>query len=202
MKRFITSLCLGALTVLSCQENLPPYVDPNALGVEPDVKYVFTNSDNSLWVEFVVTNHFDETLQAKPVIQGTGRITWKKDPTRYRSFTLTELDVTSGYNPATGVLTIDPGKTIRLRYTWNFVDDSASDLTARFVYYADPTCNGPTFYRRIAYRETFVVTGSLRVFEKIPAIVVVPAEFSMCYVTNFVLPNYCIPIDPDKSCRP
>ena len=105
----------------------------------------------------------------------------------------------NGYDPRTGVVTIDPGKSVRFRYKWNFVDDNARDLRqTAFVYHPDTTCIA--FGRMIAFNETFRMTGSLKVFERIPTLTAAPRELSMCHVNIFVLQNYCPIIDPARPC--
>jgi len=50
-----------------------------------------------------------------------------------------------------------------LRYTWDFVDDNGQDLrTSTFQYHPDPACN----LRMAAARETFHLSGSLKVFHQ------------------------------------
>jgi hypothetical protein len=188
------------LPFLSCNEHLPSYTDPgNALVLTLEGRYILTRSGNYMRVDFIMTNNFDETLQAQPAIQGRGSITLKRDTTLHRSFTLSPSNIVQGYDPQTGLLTIDPGESVRFRFEWSFVDDRGVSLPQTvFVYHPDPTCPG----RAIAYNETFILTGSLKVFDRIPTTSAGPMEFSLCYVTAYVPPNACPPINTDLPCSP
>jgi len=188
------------LLFVTCSEQLPTYTDPaDALTLTLEGKYILAISGNYMRVDFIMTNTFDETLQAKPSVQGSGRITFKRDTTIHRSFTLSSNNLVGGYDPATGIVTIDPGQSVRFRYVWGFTDDQGQNLTqTSFQYYPDPSCPG----RMIAYNETFVLTGSLKIFDRIPRKDAAPTEFSMCYVSAYVPPNSCPPINTDAPCSP
>lgn len=189
-----------ALLGLSCNESLPPSVDPShAIDVKMNVQYAYSNTENAVHVDFTVTNRFDETLQARAAVFGTGIITLKRDTSRHRTYLVSVANVLNGYNSATGMVTIDPGQSIHVLYVWNFVDDVGRDFrTTVFTYYPDTTCL--TFGRMIAFNETFTVTGSIRIFDKLPTITVPPRELSMCHVNKYVLQNYCPIIDPNNPC--
>jgi hypothetical protein len=193
-------MILGTIAGLSCEEELPPYHDPSDIvEFHLESKYAYSNTQNELQVDYVFTNLFDETLQAKAGVHGTGKITLRRDTSRHKTFTITGSDAVNGYNPLTGVVTIDPGKSIRFRYKWNFIDDDNHDLRkTAFIYYPDTTCTN--WGRMIAFNETFRVTGSLKVFERIPMMTAEPGDLSMCHVNIFVLQNYCPIIDPTKPC--
>jgi hypothetical protein len=193
--------------VFSCNESLPTYRDPaHVFSGELAARYTLTLNENSLKIEFRFTNVFDETLAGVASLEGSGIITLRRKPAVRKTFTMTVAHLVSGkYVPATRMLTIDPGDTVRLIYTWDFRDDTGNDLrTGEFTYFPDPTC---TFdepvpvERRIAARETFIISASLRVFDRITPVVVGPIEYSLCHVDRYVSPNVCPPILPELSCQ-
>lgn len=211
MKRFVLRIALlflltcGVLA-LSCNESLPPYNDPgHVFEGQLLARYTLTLNENSLKVEFRFTNVFDETLNGVADLQGSGLITLKRKPTVRKTFTITSAHLVSGkYVPSTRVLTIDPGDTVRLIYTWDFRDDAGNDLrSTEFTYFPDASCtmDQPVpVERRIASRETFIISASLSVFNRVTPVVVGPIEYSMCHVSQYVAPNVCPPIIPEQAC--
>jgi len=194
------SLVVAMAVSMSCDESLPPYQDPrNVLQGTPRGKYVLTVSENSLHVSFTIKNVYEETFQAQAILNGTLVITAKRDPTIQKTFQLTESNVTyaANYNRATGVLTIDPQDTVVLSATWDFIDNVGEDLRLMFFRYApDPSCLG----RHIAQEETFLIQGSMKVFEKLPDVSGGPSEYTFCHVDVLFAKDCWMPqIEPPCS---
>lgn len=192
----------------SCEEQLPEYRDPrNALEESITGRYVLGISDNSMKIEVMVVNVYDETFEGKAVLQGSGSILLKRNQATAKTFTLTPANVSNGkYNTATGILRMDPNDTLRLVFSWNFVADGGVDLRQTvFQYYPDPTCTFDqpvVIMRRIAFQETFIIRATLRVFDKIADLSGGPYEFTLCHVDQWVPGNSCPPIIFDENYCP
>lgn len=188
------------LPLFHCSESLPPYLDPRAvLSAHLKGAYVLTISENAMKVYLDIKNIFDETFEAPAVFEGDGEIALIRKPGVRKTFSLTAANVVlaPGYNRPSGILRLDPGDSIRVAFTWNFIDDLGTDLrNAEFLYVGDTSCQ----YRRIAYGERFSIRASFRVFDKIDTISEGPIEFIMCHVNVYVLPNYCPIIDTESPC--
>jgi hypothetical protein len=127
----ISFLIILIMFIGSCDESLPPYRAPAGL-FEGWLRgsYVLTRTDNSLKVYFTIRNIFDESFQGPAELTGSIRIVSARNPDIAKTFFLTARNIIegSGYDGATGTLLLDPGKSIRLGVSWNFVDDEGRDL--------------------------------------------------------------------------
>lgn len=202
LKNVRNVLCLS-LTVfsLSCKEPLPPHEDPrNVFDGTIDAEYVYAPDDNSLKIRFAIKNKFDETLQGKASLTGSIQISLRRIPDRKRTFSLSSANLIQArnYNPNSRELTIDPGDSIRLAVSWNFVDDKGIDLRQGvFQYVIDPTC--PT-YRRIALREILIVKANLTVFDRTEDVNVGPVIVPICHINAWVDTRICPLILPKDAC--
>jgi len=183
-----------------CDETLPPYQDPRDILIASiGARYVLFGGDNSLKIFLDVHNSYDETLEARADFSGEMKITLARDPSVSRTFSITQTDLrtTGKYTPATGVLRMDPGDTVRFEVSWDFVDDNGTNLrTGLFRYYEDASCTG----RCIAEEEQFVLNGSVKIFEKVSASTSRAELISICHVSTFVPPQFCPPVDTSIPC--
>ena len=196
---FMPLVCAVVVFYSSCSEALPPYEDPrDILDGKTIARYVFSSRENTMSVNLIFTNEFDETLEGKAVLAGQGTITWARDPNVRKTFTITPANLTNGkFNPTTSVLTMDPGDSLRLNYRWNFIDDTGMDLRQDgFLYFTDPTCS----FRKISYEETFIIRAEIKVFERIGPMAIRLTEFTMCHVTPWVSQQACPSISTDAPC--
>ena len=143
---------------LSCDEQLPLYAEPNFI-FEASLSgfYAHSLSDNSLKIYLTVKNIYHETFQEEALLQGELLVTSVRDSALQRRFTLSFAEVIEGpgYNRRTGVLTMEPGATVRLGVSWDFVDDRGKDLRYDFFEYVeDPACPS----RCLAMPEEFLGT--------------------------------------------
>lgn len=187
------------LIISGCDESLPPYEDPrDVLKASLNGRYVLSATENSIKIDVYVVNTFDETFQAKGILDGVGTIMSKRDNSFIRTFTLTPSHWTWGkYDTRTGVLTMDPGDTLRLTYSWNYLDDKGRDARESiFSYFTDRTCT----FRRISIEETFILQVKIKVYEKVPEIVSKSFEYSLCHVSSWVDPKVCTRIRTDLPC--
>jgi hypothetical protein len=197
----ITIALAAALAVsVSCDESLPQYQDPSTvlLGTVR-AQYVISFTDNSLHGFFTVKNVYEETFQGQAPLSGTLVMTAKRNPKVQKTFHLTANNITyaANYDRATGVLTIDPGDSVVFSSTWNFIDDAGQDLRSTFFrYVADTSCDG----RSIAPDETFLLEGSVKVYDRLPDVPGGPTEYTFCHVNIWVGSHDCPTIFVEPPC--
>ncbi len=192
-------LCGLIFTGGVCDESLPPYRDPEDIfsgTLLPE--YMFSLTQNYLDIRIRVVNTFDETFSAPSAIQGPFVISLERDTGYFREFTLSASSIRFGkYASGTGVLTMDPGDTLTLGVQWNFIDGEGRDLRQDvFRYYYDPNCS----VRMIAKPESFILRGSLKIFERTIPVELGPHIFSLCHIDQWVSPRECVTISPAESC--
>ena len=195
-------ICLVVLAVcLACKEPLPAYRNPNDVFVGSiNAEYLYSSRDNSLSVQIVMRNTFDETFEARGVLEGTVEITLQRLPEYKKTFSLSAANLIQarGYNPSSKVLTFDAGDSIRLGVVWSFTDDNGKDLRRDvFQYGRDRTCGS----RRIAASESFVVRANLKVYDRTEAVKAGPIVFGMCHVDVWIDPRQCPLLLASEACR-
>jgi hypothetical protein len=87
-------------------------------------------------------------------------------------------------------MTIRSGDSLRLRYLWDLKSDSGVDLTNLFNYETDPNCS----QRLIADKETFLLEGEFKVFERTGIAQPTPGMLSFRYLNLWVGSAACIPV--------
>ena len=71
--------------------------------------------------EIAIVNNYEETIQDDLEIEGHLELAWEEKPELKAVIPLTNTSFYDGdYDPATGLLTINPGDTVRLRAYWDF----------------------------------------------------------------------------------
>ena len=187
-------------TGIICQEDLPPYEDPRTiLQGTVEGSYFFTQTQNSIQVRLTIRNGYDETLEGKALLTGSGTVTLLKDTSIHRTIAWTEGAMVGSprYDPATRILTLDPGEEIQFVHTWNYLDDSGNDVRQSvFVYRPDAGCS----LRVISHPETFLLSNRLKIFESMADLVVPQQEFQICHISAWVDPRVCSPVFPATSC--
>ena len=199
--RSIVVAVSGLLVLFGCDEQLPPYAkDPDVLAGTIRPNYVLSMTENVLKVRIVVTNIYDETLEGSAVLNGYGQIVLARKRELRKTFQLTRSDRISGgsFNPQTGELIFDPGDSLVFQYTWDFITDDSTDLrTSEFQYYVDPSCPS----RMIAYGERFEASATVAIFDRVAVVTPATVTSTVCYVTPYVAPNYCPPINTNQPCQ-
>jgi len=73
----------------------------------------------------VFVNKYEETLDGEALLTGRLTISWAVDRTFQKTVTIGSSNIVyaRGYNAATGVLSIDPGDSVRFLVSWNLVAD-------------------------------------------------------------------------------
>ncbi|RPI05088.1 MAG: hypothetical protein EHM64_07760 [Ignavibacteriae bacterium] len=185
-------LIAAAMTLLfACDESLPPRNDPSDLfRGSINAKYSLLFTENALRLEVKIVNRYDETIQAPVSMSGVLHITLSRDSRYQKTIPLTAANLasTKAYNPSTKELTLNPGDSIKFVYTWNFIDDNNAFLPEEvFHYYLDTDCPG----RFISFRESFVLTGSFQIIEKLGSIPLTPLVLNLCYISKYFTSHDC-----------
>lgn len=192
-------LVVVTLLALSCKEPLPVYKDPTDLfsGVLR-IGYLFgTPPANIFRVQLVTVNDFDETFEGRTLFEGTLEIALARKPEVKKTFFLSADNLIQGrYNAGSRVLTFNPRDSVRLGVTWEFIDDRGVDLReAEFTYSTDRACP----QRKIAKEETFLVSGTLKLYDRTGEIKFGPVLFPLCHVLNPRVEG-CVTIWGEEAC--
>jgi len=198
----LSVLVLG-LSVLfeSCKEPMPSYREPEQLfNGRIEGEYWLSPEEHSLRIYIYVTNVFDETLEGPASLKGSIELFFARDQRIRKTFTLNSQNLLTSriYNPATGLLRIDPKQTAVFQAIWYFpadkvIDDSGRNLAGDsttvsfFSYMDDKTCK----WRKLARPEDLVLEGNVNLFEKTAPVLVGPTVFPLCFVTTFVSVQLC-----------
>lgn len=204
---FVSSLFLILMSG-GCDESLPSYREPGAvLDGRVMAAYVLTASENRIRIFVTAVNTYEETLEGRRILSGSVEIRSKRKPELRATVSFTSSNVIYARNTSsqTGMIRLDPGDSVRFMVSWDSVGDDAAGgdgFVGLFSYFIDPACPGPPPQpvRSIAFRETFVLSGEVRVFEQAGPAVFGPAEFSFCRISQWVPPSGCPSVDPN-ACR-
>ncbi|MBI3787373.1 MAG: hypothetical protein HY276_03860 [Ignavibacteriales bacterium] len=191
-----------------CDESLPTYQAPDKIFEGTLLPtYILSLTQNTLSVQLIVRNIFDETFYAPGILKGTVEIVSAKDPSIRKTFAIGPTNVirAPGYDRNTGMLLIDPGDTIRVGVQWNFkADDNGKDLRTQFFQYIiDSTCDLRAKYgfaRGLAYTEDFILRGELKIYDQRAPVYFGPVTYSLCFVSRYVTSNCCPPINTLSHC--
>lgn len=211
MKRQILlfSMMVVVLSLSSgpCDESLPSYQEPDKVfETSVESSYILTIQQNVMSIQLRVVNIFDETFLAQGVLQGSLEITSARDPSIKKTFAIKPGDLirAPGYNWSTGMLLMNPRDFILFNIAWNFVDDNGIKLSEDFFkYVVDVSCRNPVnngYLRFLAYREDFIIKGSLKIYEQRAPVEFGPMVYSMCHVSAWIDPKICTPIITSASC--
>lgn len=195
----ISFLIILIMFIGSCDESLPPYRAPAGV-FEGQLRgsYVLTMKENSFKVYFTIKNVFDETIQGPEELTGSVLIVSARSPDIKKTFLLTGANIIEapGSNRAGGTLLIDPGGSIRFGVSWNFVDDENRYLRENFFRFtADPSCHS----RMRSFREDFVLTGVITLYDRTAPLFLGPVVYPLCYFTEFGIS--CPPVLSDTPCH-
>ncbi len=134
-------ILLSSLTFFHCNESLPVYTAPpdvlrasvTAINSPTDtVNYRMFDENNPnlaavriltppFGFEVNVTNIYSETIQDDADVQGTLELTWVDKTENKASIPLQLTGITgSQYDPATNLITLNPGDSLKLRTYWDF----------------------------------------------------------------------------------
>jgi hypothetical protein len=161
--------CSTFIGIWGCNESLPVYTPPEnvlkasigALNTPIDtVRYSMLDDNNPNLVrvtltspfhgyELAIVNNYEETIQDDLDVEGQLELAWVEKPELKAVIPITNTSFYDGdLDPVTGLLTINPGDTVRFRVYWNF-RLTTTDWAFSQVHYTD----GPA-----------VVVGPMQVF--------------------------------------
>lgn len=202
--------CMLVLLSLSCNEELPPYNEPEVLlNATVEGEYWLSVDDHSLNFYVRMTNTFDETLEGKATLRGEVVAFFARDTTIRKTLPLGISNLISGDYTPDGTLRIDPGKSIVLKAVWRFngnkvIDDGGRDLTfpgedtaAFFSFVEDKTCE----WRRFARPEDMILKATVTVYSGKAPVTAGPTVFPFCFVSNFVDVRVCPRVYTIPACR-
>lgn len=191
-------LMLAGLS-LSCKEPLPVYKDPaDVFSGSLRIGYLFgTPPANIFSVQLITINDFDETFEGRTLFEGSIEIALARKPEVKKTFFLSANNLIQGrYTAGSRTLILNPGDTVRVGVSWDFIDDTGTDLReAEFHYFSDQTCQA----RLIAREETLSVRGTLKLYDRTGEIKFGPVLFSLCHVKNTKPPG-CVTILGEEAC--
>ena len=182
-----------ALFLSSCEDPLPPYVPPpdplsgqvafprdllvtyTILAPDP-VLIVGELTPSTYAVKVGLTNTYEETLQDYADIAGTVELSWARDSMVKAIIPLSIGDGNGGlFDPITGMLTIDPGKTLWLKASWNFRLDDGTYAFTRVPFHMENFGAGLV---RVHDPMVMMIRTNVRVFAKVSTI-----RLEICAVT-------------------
>jgi hypothetical protein len=183
-------IAVMAIAGVSCKEALPVYQDPRELfDASFSGFYRLTPGENNVRVYMTIINRFDETLEARGVLNGPLVISWGDDPTLKKTMTWSRANIiyASGYDTS-GTLRFDPGDSIRIGTFWDFIADDGRSLRESVQMVHDPDCP----IRRISARPVpLIFEGGFVLYDRTGAINPKPLRFEFTLVYQFVDPGDC-----------
>ena len=184
----------------ACNESLPVREDIASLvtiGLSSRY-YVVPNSDVSGaagQIQFFVSvkNNTDDVLEDIARLEGTMEITWvprkgeEKNFTLERTVQLTRSNIfrAKNYDPVTRRLAIVPSDSIVLHYIWDLKTNDSTYILRYLQAYDDPTClvnrvGGFPWNRRLTNRQSFNVTASIKIFDRLAVLAAREIDVSYC----------------------
>jgi hypothetical protein len=195
-------ICVTALLLTSCNEQLPVREDLTGL-LTTTVSSGFYRASGQNYFRFFITvkNRTDETIEERTAFNGTVEVTWlpKTDAESPGVNTKRTLKISSGsnnifraagYDPATALLRLNPNDSIVFYVTWNMRSNDSSYLPTYWGSISDNQC-GVMYYnresgsRRISKRQKFMVSASIKLFDKLAILYSAPTMVSQCYVASY-----------------
>lgn len=188
MRALILTLSFSAV-LMSCKESLPPYLDPrDVFSSEISAVYEISLRENTVKAYLSIVNEYDETFDARALLDGQLQIVWASDTTFRKTIILTpeRLIRVNGYNSATGVLRFDPGDSLRFGFSWDLSADDGRSLFDLVQFVADPGCPP-----RLISREPIhlYVRANARVYARTP--VVAPTELLFVFTLHRAYVRNC-----------
>ena len=212
--RFST-VCAALILFLvpGCDETLPPRQDPNDfLQTKVTPIYEYSRFDNAIYLDIVLLNTYDETVEDFSVLSGQLTIRPVRFPSHVRTFDLSTASIVhaTSYQPASKLLRADAGDSIVIRVRYDLRDDNGVYLPGGEIlpFQSEDWCppaylGGPDpTLRYITARELFSLDCRVKVFSKIPEKEIAPFSFPICFADIYVSSNYCKPLRlPHSGCE-
>jgi hypothetical protein len=188
------------IALIGCEEILPPRVEPEkVLESSLDVgsgSYSFTGpwpqdsrgddyeDDGNLGITFQLKNLYDEVLQDSVYIKGSFVI--QVDLLGDNRTAMVEFNEGGVFPvPQLGLITMEPGDSVRISASWDHHLDNGDPIWFDEWYEGKMQFIGVDWSKRqYVFRSgsiPFTVTGSVQIFENVPAQVVGPVSFLSVY---------------------
>lgn len=196
LKNGVIMLC--ALVFLSCNEELPVREDiNNMITTTVTSSFIRESSQNNLRFYVTVKNNTDETIEERTAFGGTVEVRWMPAPdvespgvdtkrTLMIGSGSTNIFRAPGYNQSTAILTLKPNDSIVFYVTWNMRSNDSSYLPRFWTAQPDYQCNTDLGLRRITLRQKFLVTASIKMFDKLAVLYSSPTVVSNCFVAPYL----------------
>jgi len=166
-----------------CSEALPVYVEPSnvmsvgVVAVEQLDDHLAPPGHQAVRIILQAENTYDEPFLDSVRIEGTMRISWERQPYRYKTVTLTAAQLTDHSLISDGKMLLIPGQAFSMEYLWNMRSDDGIYLPSlmNFAWLTRRVC-APNV--ACADPETFLVETSLKVYDRLGIVHALPAKFT------------------------
>jgi len=201
-------LSLLAFILPSCDENLPPYDEPDAkLASNIWGEYHLVQDEHSLRVYVQITNLYEETLSAKSPLKGAVVLFFPRDTSVHKTLPLSSANLVTENVFANGILTINPKQSILFKAVWTFPGDSVIDDLGRdlrgteskpgfFSFVSDQSCN----LRVFAKPEDVILQASISLFAQRAPVQTAQTPYRFCFISTFVPATLCPLISTVTPC--
>ncbi|MDL1891365.1 hypothetical protein FBQ87_00535 [Sphingobacteriales bacterium CHB3] len=178
---------------LSCKEPLPGYQDPrDVFDAYQSGTYALSTAENAVKAYFTVFNAYDETFDARAVLNGTLTIIFERDRTFRKTVQLGPSTIIEarGYDPASGNLRMDPGDSVRFGFSWNMIADDGRSLfnTDLVTFYPNPECP-PDLISTQPVRLT--IESNVRMYDRTEIVVAPQIRLEFILHRRYVPPRDC-----------
>jgi hypothetical protein len=181
-----------------CNESLPVREDQTRL-FTARVSSAFhrENAQNYIRIFVSIVNRTDEVIEERESISGTVQIEWVPAADvgvpmaeRKRTLTLSRGNIfraPQGYDQNSGKLMIRPNDSIVFFANWNLRSNDSTYLPKFWASFTDGQCgviyeNNEAGRRIITKRQRFLVSASVKLFEKLAVLYTTETNLSSCYV--------------------
>ncbi|OPZ64611.1 MAG: hypothetical protein BWY83_03156 [bacterium ADurb.Bin478] len=166
MKSFrpICSLVL-LLTALSCEEKMPPRIQPQNTLALTNVFYTQGAYASGPFMEFlfIITNLYEETFEGKVQIVGKAHVWMKKTPSIRATIAIGNHHLAPPSKIVGDVLTIDPGGRCALKVYWYLLLDDGRNLLDLLDYSGNAATGGLIRSKP----ELFVMDAEIKLFNQL-----------------------------------
>ena len=182
---FLIALAALALAAggFGCTESLPVYVEPadvmevSVVAVEQLDDHLAPPGHQMVRIVLQGANRYEEPFLDSVRIEGTMKISWERQPYRYRTVTLTQSEMTDQSLVSNGKMLLVPGQAFTMEYFWNMRSDDGIYLPSlmNFTWLTRRVC-APNI--ACADPETFLIETSLKVYDRLGYVSAPRAKFT------------------------
>ncbi|NLP09026.1 hypothetical protein GX408_01380 [bacterium] len=153
------------LTALSCEEKMPPRIEPQNTLAITNVFYAQGIYDSGPFMEFVfiITNLYEETFEGKVEIVGKAHVWMKKTPSIRATVAISNHHLAPPSKISGNVLTIDPGGRCVLKVYWYLMLDDGRNLLDLLDYSGSAASGGLIRSKP----ELFVMDAEIKLFNQL-----------------------------------